>query len=104
MPAERTLVHHHFVGGNMSLRRRLLVESGGFDAGLSGIGTRRLACEETEICVRLERRHPDGVYLYEPKALVRRHVPHSRTTWSYYRSPLLLGGPIQGRTEPARWP
>jgi hypothetical protein len=38
------------------------------------------------MCVRLERRHPDGVYLYEPKALVRRHVPRPRTTWSYYRS------------------
>ena len=70
----------------MSLRRRLLVECGGFDAALNGISTRRLACEETEICVRLERRHPDGVYLYEPKALVLRHVPRSRTTWSYYRS------------------
>jgi glycosyltransferase involved in cell wall biosynthesis len=70
MPAERTLVYH-FIGGNMSLRRRLLVECGGFDAALSGISTRRLACEETKICVRLERRHPDGVYLCEPKALVR---------------------------------
>ena len=85
MPAERTQVHH-FIGGNMSLRRRLLVESGGFDAGLSGSGTGSLACEEREICGRLERRHLDGVYLYEPKALVRRNVPGSHTTWSYYRS------------------
>jgi hypothetical protein len=52
MPAGRTLVHH-FIGGIMSLRRRL-VECGGFDAALSGISTRRLACEETEMCVRLE--------------------------------------------------
>jgi hypothetical protein len=36
--------------------------------------------------IQLERRHLDGVYLYEPKALVRRHVPGSHTTWSYYRS------------------
>ena len=85
MPAERTQVRN-FSGASMSLRRRLLVESGGFDAGLSRIGTRSLACEETEICARLQRRHLDGVYLYEPKALVRRHVPCSRTTWSYYRS------------------
>lgn len=33
VPAERTLVNH-FIGGNMSLRRRLLVECGGFDAAL----------------------------------------------------------------------
>ena len=85
MPAERTQVRN-FSGASMSLRRRPLVESGGFDAGLSRIGTRTLCCEETEICARLQRRYLDGVYLYEPKALVRRHVPCSRSTWSYYRS------------------
>ena len=46
----------------------------------------RRPVEDTEICARLQRRYLDGVYLYEPKALVRRHVPRSRTTWSYYRS------------------
>ena len=71
MPAERTRVRN-FSGASVSLRRRPLVESGGFD--------------ETEICARLQRRYLDGVYLYEPKALVRRHVPCSRSTWSYYRS------------------
>jgi hypothetical protein len=76
----------HLMGANMSLRRRLLVESGGFDVGLSRIGTRSLGCEETEICIRTERRHPGGVYLYEPRATVRRHVRWSHTTWSYYRS------------------
>jgi glycosyltransferase involved in cell wall biosynthesis len=85
MPAERTLVRH-LMGAIMSLRRRLLVESGGFDVGLSRIGTRPLGCEEIEICIRTERRHPGGVYLYEPRATVRRHVPRSHTTWSYYRS------------------
>jgi glycosyltransferase involved in cell wall biosynthesis len=49
MPAERALVHH-FIGGDMSLRRRIVVECGGFDVALSGIRTRRLACEETERC------------------------------------------------------
>ena len=83
---------HHFIGGNMSLRRRLLVESGGFDVGLSRIGTRPLGCDETEICARLSRRHLDGIYLYEPQALVRRHVPCSRSTWSYYRSRCYTAG------------
>ena len=86
MPAERTLVRD-LRGANMSLRRRLLVESGGFDVGLSRIGTRPLGCEQTEICIRTRRRHPGGgVYLYKPRATVRRHVPRSNTTWSYYRS------------------
>ena len=85
MPAERTQVRN-FSGAIMSVRRRLLIESGGFDVGLSRIRTRLLGCGETEICARLQRRYLDGVYLYEPKALVRRHVPCSRSTWSYYRS------------------
>ena len=91
MPVKRTQVRN-FNGAVMSLRRRPLVESGGFDAGLGRIGPRTPGCEETEICVRLRRRHPGGVYLYEPKALVRRHVPRSRTTWSYYRSRCYAGG------------
>ena len=85
MPPGRTQVPS-LSGAIMSLRRRLLVDSGGFDAGLGRIGTRTPGCEETEICARLRRRHLDGVYLYEPKAVVRRHVPRSRSTWSYYRS------------------
>jgi len=85
MPLGRTQVPS-FSGAIMSLRRRLLVDSGGFDVGLGRIGTRTPGCEETEICARLRRRHLDGVYLYEPRAVVRRHVPRSRSTWSYYRS------------------
>jgi cellulose synthase/poly-beta-1,6-N-acetylglucosamine synthase-like glycosyltransferase len=85
MPTERTQVRN-FNGAIMSMRRRILVESGGFDTGLSRIGNRSLGCEEREICARLQRRHLGGVYLYEPKALVWRHVPPSRTTWSYFRS------------------
>ena len=98
MPAERTQVRN-FIGANMSLRRRLLVESGGFDAGLSRIGTRPLDCEETEICARLQRRHLDGVYLYEPKALVRRHVPCSHSHMVVLPVALLRGRPIQGGCE-----
>ena len=57
MPAERTRVRN-FSGASMSLRRRLLVESGGFDVGLSRIGTRPLGCDETEICARLSASPP----------------------------------------------
>ena len=85
MPAERTPVRN-FIGANMSLRRHLIVESGGFDVGLGRIGTRPLGCEETELCIRIQREHPHGVHLYEPAATVRHSVPRSRSTWSYYRS------------------
>ena len=60
MPTQRSQVRN-FNGAIMSMRRRLLVESGGFDAGLSRIGTLSLSFEEREICARLQRRYLDGV-------------------------------------------
>ena len=85
MPTERSPIRN-FIGANMSLRRRVLVESGGFHTDLGRIGTRPLGCEETELCIRVQREHPQGVHLYEPTAQVRHSVPRARGTWSYYRS------------------
>jgi hypothetical protein len=85
MPTERSPIRN-FIGANMSFRRRLLVESGGFDTELGRIGVRPLGCEETELCIRVQQQNPQGVHLYEPTAEVRHSVPRARATWSYYRS------------------
>jgi O-antigen/teichoic acid export membrane protein/GT2 family glycosyltransferase len=85
MPTERSTIRN-FIGANMSLRRSLLVESGGFDTALGRIGSHPVGCEETELCIRVQRHHPDGVHLYEPAAEVLHSVPRSRGTWSYYRA------------------
>jgi glycosyltransferase involved in cell wall biosynthesis len=85
LATERTPVRN-YIGANMSLRRHLLLDSGGFATSLGRIGTTPLGCEETELCIRVQRDHPNGVHLYEPAAIVHHRVPAARGTWSYYRS------------------
>ena len=85
LPSGRAPVRN-FIGANMSLRRDLLLESGGFATSLGRIGTQPLGCEETELCIRVQRDNPDGLHWYEPGALVRHRVPGSRGTWSYFVS------------------
>ncbi|MBR7831415.1 HAD hydrolase family protein, partial [Actinospica sp. MGRD01-02] len=76
----------NLLGANMSFRRAVLDECGGFDTDLGRIGTRPLGCEETELCIRAAERHPDGLLLYDPAASVRHHVPDRRATWEYFRA------------------
>ncbi|HWG25848.1 glycosyltransferase [Actinospica sp.] len=76
----------NLLGANMSFRRAVLDEIGGFRTDLGRVGTRPLGCEETELCIRATQRHPDGVLLYDPAASVRHHVPEKRATWSYFRA------------------
>jgi len=96
MPVERAqLIKYN--GTNMSVRRQLLLDSGGFDG--------------TELRSRLQRRQPHGLYVYEPAAMVRLGVPRSLSTWSYFRSRCFSAGMskalVDGRVGPAlatdRW-
>ena len=72
------------LGCNMSFRRPLLLEAGGFRDGLGRQGRRALGCEETELCIRLQQRWPECVVLYEPGAQVRHHVPAQRGRVRYF--------------------
>lgn len=85
MPVATSRVRN-VIGANMSFRRSLLAELGGFRSGIGRIGTRPVGCEETELCIRAALAHPGGVILYEPAARVRHHVSESRTSWSYFVS------------------
>ncbi|MFC1407990.1 glycosyltransferase family 2 protein [Streptacidiphilus sp. N1-12] len=85
MPEQRSPVRN-FIGANMSFRRAELLAAGGFRTDLGRVGSRPLGCEETELCLRIAARRPDGVLLYEPAAVVRHHVPPARTRWAYFRS------------------
>lgn len=73
------------IGCNMSFRRSVLQSGEGFDPALGRIGRTPIGCEETELCIRLRQRHPDGVVLYEPAAQVRHLVTADRATWRYFR-------------------
>lgn len=85
LPAERSRVRN-FIGANMSYRREVLDQLGGFEADLGRVGTTPLGCEETELCVRAARRWPDALFVYEPLAVVHHRVPSVRTRWGYFRA------------------
>jgi len=83
---ERVRPVRNLIGCNMSFRRRIFAEVGGFRSGIGRVGTRPVGCEETELCIRASRRWPAGVILYEPRARVHHHIAAARERWSYYRA------------------
>jgi len=77
MPDKRTPVRNMF-GCNMSFRRDLVRELGGFRLGYG--------CDETELCIRLRQRWPEKKILYIPDAGVLHRVPASRTRFGRFLS------------------
>ncbi|MFN2591404.1 MAG: glycosyltransferase family 2 protein [Candidatus Dormibacteria bacterium] len=76
----------NLIGCNMSFRREIFDDLGGFTTGIGRLGTRPVGCEETELCIRIAQRRPGSVILFDPRALVHHHVPGPRATWGYFRS------------------
>ena len=76
----------NFIGANMSFRRDIVEDVRGFSTGLGRMGTVPLGCEETELCLRISQRYPEGVLLYEPAAAVSHTVRRQRASWGYLRS------------------
>jgi glycosyltransferase involved in cell wall biosynthesis/GT2 family glycosyltransferase len=85
MPKQREAVRN-LVGANMSLRREALLEVGGFRHELGRIGTIPAGCEETDLCIRVGKRWPEGKILYDPAATVDHYVPAARGTREYFTS------------------
>jgi glycosyltransferase involved in cell wall biosynthesis/GT2 family glycosyltransferase len=85
MPRQRASVRN-LVGANMSFRRAILEEVGGFRHELGRIGTIPSGCEETDLCIRIGQRRPDGQILYDPAAAVDHFVPEARGTREYFTS------------------
>jgi glucosyl-dolichyl phosphate glucuronosyltransferase len=75
MPETTKPVRNMF-GCNMSFRRELVRELGGFRLGYG--------CDETELCIRLRQRWPEKKVLYVPEARVFHHVPAGRTRFSRF--------------------
>ena len=73
------------IGANMSMRTRLALEVGGFDASVGqrpGGNLRR--CDETELAIRLTASRPRSVVLHVPVAAVDHHVGKERLRFSYF--------------------
>lgn len=73
-------------GGNASFRRSVFESVGGFRCDMGRVGKRPVGCEETEFCIRLRQRWPQGILRYEPGARIYHRVPASRGSWHYYHS------------------
>jgi GT2 family glycosyltransferase len=81
----------NLVGANMSIRRDVLLELGGFHHGIGRVGATPVGCEETELCIRAQQRR-GGTVLYVPRARVRHRVGPERTTIRYFLSRCLAEG------------
>ena len=85
LPASAAPVRN-MIGCNMSFRRAVFGDLGGFTAGIGRLGTRPVGCEETELCIRIGQRHPGSVIWFDPRAVVHHKVPATRANWAYFRS------------------
>ncbi len=72
------------IGASMAIRRRVFTSVGGFTSGIGRIGRIPLGCEETEICIRFTKAHPDEYFVLQRDAVVYHHAPPSRLTWHYF--------------------
>jgi glycosyltransferase involved in cell wall biosynthesis len=73
-------------GCNMSVRRFVFDEIGGFDEDAGRVGLIPLGAEETEFCIRIAQRKPGSRVVFEPTAVVHHRVTVARTTFAYLRS------------------
>lgn len=71
------------MGCNMSFRRDVFAEVGGFSEDLGRVGKVPLGCEETELCIRAAAARDGSRILFQPSARVRHHVSTDRLTWHY---------------------
>jgi glycosyltransferase involved in cell wall biosynthesis len=85
MPGQPETVRN-LVGANMSFRRETLTEIGGFRHELGRVGTIPAGCEETDLCIRIGHRWPQGKIVYDPAAWVDHLVPPVRAELSYFLS------------------
>jgi glucosyl-dolichyl phosphate glucuronosyltransferase len=65
----------HLIGANMSVRRDVFEEIGGFHS---------IDFDDLDLCMRVASHRPDQKLLYEPRAIVHHYVPAQRVEWRYF--------------------
>lgn len=85
MPTEARPVQR-LIGCNMSFRREVFDQIGGFRHGLGRVGSYPVAGEETELSIKIGQRWPERRLIYDPWAVVLHRVPDQRATFSYFRT------------------
>lgn len=93
---ERAAPVRNMTGANMSFRRDVLAELGGFE------GRFGRCCDETELCIRAGQRWPDRPIVYDPAARVRHQVPADRARWRYFVDRCYLEGRMKATVAKLR--
>lgn len=83
---ERVAAVRNFIGCNMSFRRALFDQLGGFKDGIGREGADASGCEETEFCIRVRGAGQRSVLLYDPYMEVYHRLEPERATWRYFRT------------------
>ncbi|MBX3055215.1 MAG: glycosyltransferase family 2 protein [Anaerolineae bacterium] len=89
---EQTAPVRNLIGCNMSYRRAVIEQMGGFRNGIGHVGGRPQGDDETEFCIRLRQAMPQATLLYQPQAQVSHKVPAGRANFGYYRWRCYLEG------------
>jgi glycosyltransferase involved in cell wall biosynthesis len=90
----------NLIAASMFVRRSVFEELGGFRAGFGKRGTRSRP-EETELCLRANRRWPGRLWLHDPAVSIRHSVPPARGRPRYFVSRCYEEG--RGKAELARY-
>jgi glycosyltransferase involved in cell wall biosynthesis len=83
LPVDLTPVRN-LLGCNMSFRRNVLNDVGGFNPKIGQVGTKLLRCDETELCIRVNQMSPASRLLLDPTIKVRHWVSDERTRPKYF--------------------
>lgn len=89
---QQTAPVRNLIGCNMSYRRAVVNQLGGFRNGIGHVGGRPQGDDETEFCIRLRQNLPQATLLFQPQAQVSHKVPAGRANWGYYRWRCYLEG------------
>ena len=81
---EHTAPVRNPIGCNMSLRRSVLDEVGGFRSEVGRVGATPVGCEETELFIRVRAAEAANQVLFDPGIRVEHYVSEDRTTLRYF--------------------
>jgi glycosyltransferase involved in cell wall biosynthesis len=100
LPTTTTTVRN-VIGTNMSVRRELMIQIGGFREGFGNVAgdeggeiraPRLSTGEETEFCIRLQVRCPQARWVYSTSAKVLHRVPLYRQSYAFFLSRCWIEG------------
>ncbi len=75
----------NMLGCNMSIRRSVFADIGGFRSEVGRVGSHPAGGEETELCIRIAAKNPASRILLDPDARVGHRVTADRVTLRYMR-------------------